>query len=59
MPSLTLNPRITGSLDAEWTHEFALADLTQRIETEFEEKVFRCNLNLKDRLSLEWSWQEE
>jgi hypothetical protein len=44
---------------AEWTHEFALADLTQRIETELEEKVLKYNLNLKDCFSLEWSWQEE
>ncbi len=58
-PSLPLNIRITGSLEAEWTQDFALADLTQRIKTELKEKVLKYNLNLKDRLTLEWSWQED
>ncbi|CAM6000527.1 unnamed protein product [Sphagnum balticum] len=58
-PSLPLNIRITGSSEAEWTQDSALADLAQRIETELEEKVLRYNLNLKDRLTLEWSWQED
>jgi hypothetical protein len=57
--NLPLNLRITGPSKANWTHESTLADLTQRIETELEEKVLKYNLNLKDRLSLEWSWQEE
>jgi hypothetical protein len=26
---------------------------------ELEDKILRYNLNLKDRLSLEWSWQED
>ncbi len=58
-PSLPLNIRITGSSEAEWTQDSALVDLTQRIETELEEKVLRYNLNLKDQLTLEWSWQED
>jgi hypothetical protein len=58
-PSLPLNIRITGSLEEEWTHASALADITQSIELELEDKVLRYCLNLKDYLSLEWSWQEE
>jgi len=46
-------------LEEEWTHASALADITQSIESELEDKVLRYSLNLKDRLSLEWSWQEE
>jgi len=57
--NLSLNIRIMGSSEEEWTHVSALADITQRIESELEEKVLRYNLNLKDRLSLELSWQEE
>jgi hypothetical protein len=30
-----------------------------RLESELEEKVLRYKLALKDRLHLEWSWQEE
>ncbi len=58
-PSLPLNIKITGSSEAEWTQDSTLVDLTQRIETELEEKVLRYNLNLKDQLTLEWSWQED
>jgi len=53
--SLPHNIKITGSSEEEWTHMFALADITQSIESELEDKVFRYSLNLKDRLSLEWS----
>jgi hypothetical protein len=56
-PSLPLNIKITGSPEEKWTHASALADITQSIESEL--KVLRFSLNLKDRLSLEWSWQEE
>jgi hypothetical protein len=56
---LPLNIRITGSPEEEWTHATALADITQSIEPELEDKVLRYNLNLKDRLSFEWSWQED
>jgi hypothetical protein len=51
--SLPLNIKIMGSLEAEWTQDSALANFTQRIETELEETVLRYNLNLKDRLTLE------
>jgi hypothetical protein len=37
-PSLTLNIRITGSSKEEWTHAFALADITQSIESKLEDK---------------------
>ncbi len=58
-PGLPFNIRITGSPKEEWTHTTALADITQSIESELEDKVLRYNLNLKDRLSFEWSWQED
>ncbi|CAM6044951.1 unnamed protein product, partial [Sphagnum compactum] len=48
-----------GSSEVEWTHDSALADLTQHLVTELEKKVLRYKLALKDRLHLEWSWQEE
>ncbi|CAK9860964.1 unnamed protein product [Sphagnum jensenii] len=57
--SLPLNIRITGSSEEEWTRASALADITQSIESEFEDKLLRYSLSLKDHLSLEWSWQEE
>ncbi len=56
---LPLNIRITGSPEEEWTHAIALADITQNIEPELEDKVLRYSLNLKDCLSFEWSWQED
>ncbi|CAM6035423.1 unnamed protein product [Sphagnum compactum] len=37
-PNLPLNIRTMGSSEVEWTHDSALADLTQRLETELEEK---------------------
>jgi hypothetical protein len=58
-PSLPFNIRITGSSKEEWTHASALADITHSIKSELEDKVLRYSLNLKDRLSLEWNWQEE
>ncbi|CAK9222857.1 unnamed protein product [Sphagnum troendelagicum] len=57
-PSLSTSIRITGPAEAEWSHNSAWADLTQRHEVELEEKVFRYKLSLKDRPKLEWSWQE-
>jgi hypothetical protein len=59
LPSLLLNIRIMGSSKEEWTHASALANITQSIESELEDKVLRYSLNLKDCLSLEWNWQEE
>jgi hypothetical protein len=56
LPGLPLNIRITGSSEEEWTHAFALEDITWSIESELEDKILRYNLNLKDYLSLEWSW---
>lgn len=58
-PNLPLNIKIMGSTEEQWTQNSALLDLTQRLETELEEKVLRYKLTLKDRLSFEWSWQEE
>jgi hypothetical protein len=59
LPSLPLKIKITGSSEEEWTHASALVDITQSTESELEDKVLRYSLNLKDRVSLEWSWQEE
>jgi len=59
LPGLQLSIRITGSLEEEWTHASALEDITQSIESEFEDKILRFSLNLKDCFSLEWSWQED
>jgi hypothetical protein len=56
---LPLSIRITGSSEVEWTHASALEDITRSIESEFEDKILRYSLNLKDCLSLEWSWQED
>jgi hypothetical protein len=59
LPGLPLSIRITGSPEEEWTHATALADITQSIEFELEDKILRYSLNLKDCLSLQWSWQED
>ncbi|CAM6065851.1 unnamed protein product [Sphagnum tenellum] len=58
-PSLPLNLRITGPTEAEWMQESAWADLTQRLETELEEKALRYKLSIKTRPTLEWSWLKE
>jgi len=58
-PSLPLSLRITGLTEAEWTQDSAWADLTQRLETELEEKVLRYKLTIKTRPLLEWSWLKE
>ncbi len=58
-PSLPLSLRITGPTGAEWTQVSAWADLTQRLETELEEKVFKYKLPIKARPRLEWSWMKE
>ncbi|CAK9867490.1 unnamed protein product [Sphagnum jensenii] len=57
-PSLPTNIRITGPVEAEWSHDSAWADLTHRLEVELEEKILRYKLSFKDRPKLEWSWQE-
>jgi len=59
LPGLPLSIRITGSSEEEWTHASALEDITRCIESELEDKILRFSLNLKDCLSLEWSWQED
>jgi hypothetical protein len=59
LPGLPLSIRITSSPEEEWTHATTLADITQSIESELEDKILRYSLNLKDCLSLEWSWQED
>ncbi|CAM6000944.1 unnamed protein product [Sphagnum balticum] len=48
-----------GLTEAEWTQDSAWADLTQRLETELEEKVLRYKLTIKTRPMLEWSWMKE
>ncbi|CAK9214949.1 unnamed protein product [Sphagnum troendelagicum] len=58
-PSLPLSMRITRSAEAMWTQDTAWVDLTQRLETELEEKVLRYRLTLKVRPQLEWCWQKE
>jgi hypothetical protein len=55
LPGLPLSIRISGLSEEEWTHASALADFTQRIEAELEDKILGYSLNLRDRLSLEWS----
>jgi len=59
LPGLPLSIRITGSSEEEWTHASALEDITWSIESELKDKILRYSLNLKDCLSLEWSWQED
>jgi hypothetical protein len=59
MPGLPLSIRITGLFEEEWTHASALEDITWCIESELKDKILRYNLNFKDYLSLEWSWQED
>jgi hypothetical protein len=59
LPGLPLSIRITSSPEEEWTHATALADITQNIESELEDKILRYSLNFKDCLSLEWSRQED
>jgi hypothetical protein len=49
---LPLSIKITGSSEEEWTHASALEDITRSIESEFEDKILRFILNLKDCLSL-------
>ncbi len=49
---LLLSIRIMGSPEEEWTHATTLADITQNIESELEDKIFRYSLNLKDCFSL-------
>jgi hypothetical protein len=59
LPILPLGLRITGSAEEEWAFNSALKDLTQRLGSGLEENVLRYKLQLKDRLNLEWCWQEE
>jgi hypothetical protein len=58
-PNLLFNIRIAGPPEEGWTQASALEDLTQCLELELEEKILIYKLALKDRLNLEWSWQEE
>jgi hypothetical protein len=48
-----------GSSEEEWTHASALEDITRSIESELEDKILKYSFNLKDCLSLEWSWHED
>ncbi len=59
LPGFPLSIKIMGSSEEEWTHASALEDITRSIESELEDKILKYNLNLKDCLSLEWSWQED
>jgi hypothetical protein len=59
LPRLPLNIRVTGPPEEEWTHATTLPDITQSLESKLKDKVLRYSLNLKDRLTLEWSWQED
>ncbi len=52
LPGFPLSIRITGSSEEEWTHASTLEDITRSIESEFEDKILRFSLNLKDCLSL-------
>jgi hypothetical protein len=45
--------------EEEWTPASALEDLTRNIKAKLEERILRFKLNLKGRLTLEWSWQED
>jgi hypothetical protein len=48
LPALSLSIRITGSSEEEWTHTFALKDITRSIESKLEDKILRYSLSLKD-----------
>ncbi len=58
-PSLPLHLRCIGTPEEEWTPTSALAILTRNVEAELEGKILKFSLNLKGRLALEWSWQED
>jgi hypothetical protein len=51
--------RITRLTEAMWTQDTAWTDLTQRLETELEEKALRYKLTIKTRPQLEWYWVKE
>jgi hypothetical protein len=57
-PSLLLHFRCIGTPQEEWTPASALVDLTRNVEAKLEGKILKFSLNLKGRLALEWSWQE-
>jgi hypothetical protein len=59
LPGLPLSIRITGLTEEKWTNASALEDIIRSIESELQDKILRYSLNLKDCLSLEWSWQED
>jgi hypothetical protein len=40
-PPSPLNIRITSSSEEEWTHASALADITQNIKSELEDRILR------------------
>jgi hypothetical protein len=46
-PRLPLSMKVTGPTEAEWTQDSAWANLTQRLETELEEKVLKYMLTIK------------
>jgi hypothetical protein len=48
-PSLPISLRITGPVKAEWTQDSAWEDLTQRLESELEEKALRYKFAIKTR----------
>jgi len=58
-PSPPLHLMCIGTPEEEWTPASALPDLTRIVEAELEGKILRFSLNLKGRLALEWSWQED
>ncbi|CAK9200724.1 unnamed protein product [Sphagnum troendelagicum] len=59
LPNLPLHIRCMSASEEEWTPMSALEDLTRSVESELEEKILGFSLSLKERLALEWSWQED
>jgi len=59
LPNLPLHIRCMSASEEEWTPASALEDLNRSVESELEEKILRFSLNLRGRLALEWSWQED
>jgi hypothetical protein len=59
LPNLPFHIRCMSASEEEWTPALALEDLTRNIEADLEERILRFKLNLKGRVTLEWSWQED
>jgi hypothetical protein len=59
LPNLPFHISCMSASEEEWTPASAFEDLTRNIEAELEERILRFKLNLKGRLTLEWSWQED